>query len=238
MAQTKRKLIDLEVAIGRNLRDIREKAGVPRELLVLSAQRVGIPWSVATLTLIESGRRRLTTGELFLLPAALTKIIPKEHHPLRNQVTGERGDFEIQDLIPEVLPQDGQLALTPDCAAYPIGLRKLIQLQGVRTTEFEHLYSVGFTTRRDREQPHYDEVTLRAARALHVPIQTLALAAITLWEGHTFIEERDERVRSRVPEGASPRYIQAVRGHVARELMQELRAYLKKQKATSHARQR
>jgi hypothetical protein len=216
---TKQKLIDLDVAIGRNLRVIREKAGVPRELLVLAAQRVGIPWSVATLTLIESGRRRLTTGELFLLPHVLTTCIPTAEH-----------SFGMHDLIPVSLPDDTQLAITPDCQAYTEWLRQLILSDGVRTEEFETRFGSMCTTRRDREQPHYDEVTLRAAHALRVPVQTIALAAITLWEGRTFIEERDERLRSRATEDASPRYIQAVRGHIARELMQELRDYLKKQK--------
>ena len=86
------KAVNLEEAIGRGLRDLREKAGVPRELLAVAAREAGIDWKTGTMESIESGRRRLTTGEFLLLPSVLTVALaearPKCEEPLPCRVHG------------------------------------------------------------------------------------------------------------------------------------------------------
>jgi hypothetical protein len=218
--------LDLEQAMGQHLRAIREGAGVPREMLAEAVQRRGIPWTVATITLIERGRRRITTGELLLLPYVLNKIIPREHWPYEgeNPVAERRRLFRASDLVPVLSAE--KVAVTPDCEAYPNAIPDV--MNGVSMEKFDQLFSNGlFTTRRAQERPFWDEVTLRIARSMRLPFRTVAAAASVVWGGRTFLIERDERLKTRLPAGASPRKIQALRGHVSREMKQELQTYLK-----------
>lgn len=62
----------------------------------------------------------------------------------------------------------------------------------------------------------------KAARRLRTFPLMVAAAARKRW-GRSFTEERDRRVAEQAPSGASPRTLQAARGHVARVLLKELR---------------
>jgi hypothetical protein len=63
----------------------------------------------------------------------------------------------------------------------------------------------------------------RASRTLGVPVDELAVIAWRLW-GHGLAAERDEQVERALPAGVLARTVQAMRGHVTRQLLDELRA--------------
>jgi hypothetical protein len=80
------------------------------------------------------------------------------------------------------------------------------------------LYKVALASRGDAET--------KAARALRTSPVAVALPALSRWD-HSFTEERDARVTQRVGDRATDaRALQALRGHVTRQLMDELRPAL------------
>jgi hypothetical protein len=65
----------------------------------------------------------------------------------------------------------------------------------------------------------------KAAASLGVTPALLALAARKRW-GRSLTAERDRRLADRGHTGAEPRTLQALRGHITRELLEELRPLL------------
>ena len=200
----KERLIGIDDVIGQQIRVLREQAGVPREFLVLVARRSGMDWKTSTLQLIESGRRRLTTGELFLMPHVLTEAL------------GHERTFELQDLV----PHEGThlLALTPHCKAYPVGIHELIQRLGVFTDKTPSF--IEFDPR--LRSMDFDEVTIRAAKVLSVSSKVVADAAGRLWN-RSLMAERDRRLQAETDVLGT---IQARRGHIVRALQEEIRSEL------------
>jgi hypothetical protein len=62
---------------------------------------------------------------------------------------------------------------------------------------------------------------VKAARRLGVEPNTLSVAARRLW-GRGLSEERDRLVQNRATADMSPRTVQALRGHITRELLNQL----------------
>src|SRR5260370_20679819 len=93
----------LATLLGQRLRALREGGGKRQEDLAAAARGHGLAWSRATVAAIETGRRQLSVGELFLLPAALNKLTGAERPA--------SGGLLVADLLPE---RGGQwVALTP-----------------------------------------------------------------------------------------------------------------------------
>jgi hypothetical protein len=74
----------------------------------------------------------------------------------------------------------------------------------------------------------HGETERKAARALHVddPAE-VAVAALKLW-GRSLTQERDARVVDAAAPDASPRTLQALRGHVTRHLLEEIEPIVRK----------
>jgi ribosomal protein L31E len=74
--------------------------------------------------------------------------------------------------------------------------------------------------------------SVEAAERIEVSVRVIDQAAEKLW-GRSLNDEHVARVKGRVPaKGASPRSVDAVRGHVTRQLLAELREELKKKKGS------
>jgi hypothetical protein len=67
------------------------------------------------------------------------------------------------------------------------------------------------------------EAEMKAARKLSVDAEVVATAALGLWK-RSLTEQRDAIVAETAPADASPRTLQAMRGRVTRELLEELQA--------------
>ena len=63
------------------------------------------------------------------------------------------------------------------------------------------------------------------ARRLGMPVSVVVAASVELW-GRSLIDERDDRARERGRRGTTSSTGRALRGHVTRALMDELRAAL------------
>lgn len=193
-------------------------------------------WTIGTIELIESGRRRLTTGEAWLLPSVLTQVLP---HPrcerplpcdLHKTAAPHTRAFEVQDLVPGHDVVVVQLAVTPRCRVYSLGWHALVKNQG----RFPEEDRAQFETSQDRLLLHYDEVTIRAAKTLRASLSLVAETAEHLW-GRSFLIERDARLQAA---GAVTGSVQARRGHIARALLDELRQALRARKTTRSQKRR
>ena len=78
---------------------------------------------------------------------------------------------------------------------------------------------IGLLGPRDAEQ--------KAAKKLGVTADDVLAAALTLW-GKTLTDERDARAEKQVSGDASPGRLQAIRGHMTRDLLNELQPVLEK----------
>ena len=210
--------MDLNIAIARQLRMLREQAGVPREFVALRARHWGFDWTASTVALIEDGRRRLSIGEFLLLPTILNEVLTHKDQPIT---------------LEELLPTDEtvtRLAITPQLLAYTYALRTLIEHRGVMSASIpggrlEDLFDCPGM----RELQLYDEAAERAAKALKVPISSLVTHVERLWK-RPMGQERDNRLEEALRASGeghlTPRRRQALRGHITRLMLKELRQYL------------
>jgi len=222
---------DLDTVITTQLRFLRERKGVPRELVALRARHWGLDWTAATVALIEDGRRRLSIGELLLLPNVLseTSILPPS--------------ASLGDLLPD---DSRKIAVAPRLFCSPYEIKLLIERRGnILEDGPGGPLSNMLTPPGSEVLSSCDEVTARMAKALRVTIQDLANAAQRIWK-RPVRQERDarfevglQRIMEAEPlqrtEKAVPlhRRRQALLGHIARNMMKEIREELSRDQPTS-----
>lgn len=244
-----RGLRSLSAVLGESLRGQRERHGLRQDDVAAVARSWGFDWTQATVAAYEIGRRDFSVEELQVLgyiaahltpaaashedarPVELADLLPSagERVQLNKRVvidasslkpiwrgeaqrftlplttapaTGLRGDFDAVTGAENVTVLD---CLWP-------GARQKDRGEGGPIRDLlvaAHLDKLG-----DAEQ--------KAARRLQTFPFAVAAAARDRWE-RSFTEERDRRVAERVPPGASARALQALRGHVTRGMLEELR---------------
>jgi transcriptional regulator with XRE-family HTH domain len=201
----------LEQAIGAELRRLREADGTRQDQLAAAARRYGLRWNQATIAAVELGRRKLSLGEVALLPLVLAEGLGDPNAGARLLGVGE--------LIPDV---DQDVDVSPGLR---LPLRTVRMLFGGPSESAER-------PEPSARRPELDaagDAERKAARKLGVSPHAVALAARTLWnQGLT--EERDRRVGNPA-RALSRRSLQARRGRVTRRLVQELAPLLKPGKA-------
>jgi hypothetical protein len=72
------------------------------------------------------------------------------------------------------------------------------------------------------------EAERKAARKFGVEADEIVVAAVSLW-GHNLSTERDRRALQEVGPGDDARRVQAIRGHITRELLNEIESQLGKE---------
>jgi hypothetical protein len=211
-------MVTLEEAIGAELRRRREAAqGVTQEAVAAQAQAYGLAWTQATLAAIELGRRQLSVGEFAMLPLILNSA----------GLTGGRA-LGLWELLPDT---DEDIDLT---GAGEVGVPVRI-VRGLFQPPAQAAAPSPAVPKRRR--PGIGEAERKAARQFSVTPATIMRAARTLW-GMTLTQRRDLLVSKRTDpmlrldpaEARTPgwsRRLQAIRGHVTRELLEQLRPRLK-----------
>jgi hypothetical protein len=203
----------VERAIGREIGRRREEAEISQSGVAMCARQFGLPWTRATIAAIELGRKELTLGELLLMPLIL------------KEAGVSRAPLSLGDLIPtddrpvEVWP-GLQLSL-PDARTLLTG--------GAETREIRPV-NVGVDI---RDLQACDTAEQKAASTLRVPARAIVDAAYALWDQSLSMERRQRLQRSSAAPGATERRRQALKGHITRELLDELRPRLKKSKRRS-----
>jgi len=211
----------VEQAIGQEIHRRREAAGVSQSRLAAAARQYGLPWTRATVAAIELGRKRLPLGELATLSLALSEALGEE---------GAGGQpLKLSDLI----PTDDRLVSAGPGLELPLRtVRRLLlpgeeerRLGGARGSMEPKKVDVD-----DRAVEAAGDVEQKAAGALRVSPEVLVEAAHRRW-GRSLTAQRDDLVSLRTQPAETrspgwPRRLQAIRGHVTRELLEELRPRL------------
>lgn len=199
---------ELPEALGLRIRELREGKATADDVAGW-AQAFGLSWYRSTVARLETGARGLSASELLLLPAMLTAATG-EPVTLDRLLEGVRAA-----LTPNLVMGGGaheHREATGEAFALAFDVESLLHDTGSLLSGPDVVLELAGSVR---------EAEARAARTLGVtPAKVLELAG-ELW-GQTLSEERDERVAERADPDASPRTVQAVRGHVTRELIQEL----------------
>ena len=150
---------------------------------------------------VERGRADLTLPQL----AVLVRVLGTDLETLLGsggKVFIDQGvAIEVDELVAQVLGQDTPWEFTTDGSA--------------RIARGRHGAVVGY------DPPPIGVVEKDASRRFGVSPEEVARAAGSLWS-RSLAEERDLRLLQMVPEGASARRIQALRGHITRTLLKEL----------------
>lgn len=234
------KFLTVDQAIGQRLRELRLEHGLRQDQVATAARQVGLGWTQSTVAAIERGNRALSLGEWFLLPTVVG---------FAGGVTGP------WPKLTELLPDSGRVAVSAETTAdvdvlraelagqldhdnrHPFGdydtptarqLKESTRRFSAAVKELLPLWP-GMTPKglRDARKAARGDAERKAARKLGVEPLRLSVAAYGRY-GQSFTEERDARVAEQAPAGASPRSLQALRGHVSRAMLAELAAALER----------
>jgi hypothetical protein len=190
-------------------------------------------WLRGTVAQAETGSRRFSLEEVVLLALAYDTT-PAE------LVAGR--DHELVELSPEarisvaalraVLSGDEQAIHTLDPQTVDMPATRSGSTKAARSSRFPDVLADArrFGIRRhadvDRALERIGDPERYAARKLGTTPERINLAALALW-GRTLAEERDHRVKQE-GDDTSARGLQALRGHVTRDLMTELDTELRR----------
>jgi transcriptional regulator with XRE-family HTH domain len=196
--------------VGRNLRSYREQYGWSQDHVARMLRVHGLGWTRTQLAKVERGERPVSFEELLLVSIAL----------------GPGPAFFVTG------PADEWVTLSDETAVRPRALAAMLSGKKHRPSDVKMRLTQDRAT-----DPAWPELTganltladadaeaepeQKAADKLGVDPVIVARASWVTW-GKSFSEERDYRVSYQAP-GAEARTVQAVRGHVTRDLLNELR---------------
>ena len=209
-----------DAVIAGNVARLRREMEISQDALARRAGEAGLRWNQLTVSAIELGKRALTVGEWLLLPALLgcsrddlvgfdDQVIEVEGAIVSEDVwhkltaSSERASVTIADLTSGLTASVGdELEAWKDAREREDATRKIARRLGMAPADVvdlaNKLWGTGPTEERDRRVAERDR---RADESAFAP-------------GGVSVAELVDYVRSR----------QAVRGHVTRTLIGELRA--------------
>jgi transcriptional regulator with XRE-family HTH domain len=214
------------------MRELRDAHGVTADAVAAKAREVGLGWQRSTVASIETGRRRLTAEELLLLPLLLSMALPlrvtlrdllDDDAALTDELTMTRTGF-AQLLDPQPGIWGGYRLRTGAAAAVDRRSsverwRRVLELwPGAgepRRLDLQRLTAVERSAAATAEQ--------NAARALGCTALDVAALAHRTW-GRGLTEERDARLAAGSDAAGQdpPSAVRTRRGHVTRQLLDEL----------------
>jgi transcriptional regulator with XRE-family HTH domain len=218
----------VEQAIGQEIRRRREAAGVGQSALAAAARQYGLPWTRATVAAIELGRKQLPLGEMATLSLALSEVLSEEG-------AGGRS-LDLSDLI----PTDERRVSAGPGLELPLRIVRSLLLPGEDDRRLDRAQGPREPIKVDVDRRALEaagDAEQKAAMALRVSPEALVKAAHDQW-GRSLTAQRDRLVSIRTDpmlradpaeehRPGWPRRLQAIRGHVTRELLGELRPVLK-----------
>lgn len=185
---------NLATLVGRNLRRIRDERGWRQEDVALRCNDAGLEWRRSTVAAVEAGSRVLVLDEVVLLALAL--------------LVG----------VPDLLAGDEHVRLGSGAVAPLAEVRGILQDAG---SAHPMLWDTPGMEKGRAEADRTLEANEKAARKLNVSPRDLMLASLAAW-GHALTIERDRRVSKLADANGNARTVQALRGHVTRQLLAEL----------------
>jgi transcriptional regulator with XRE-family HTH domain len=201
----------LREALRRQIWEIRRAKGwTTQEEFALWAQSQGLNWSRDSVKNIESGAREISLEEFFtllpLLGVTLEELFPSDIELEVASGWTVQGAAGLRRLL------DGHR----DATARPA----TVQLRGAASSASSASGTLTAHLPRLAEQ--------KAAASLKLDVSKVQKLSQQAW-GHDLTTERETRVSDRVAQQVvDPRSLQALRGHVTRELLNELRPLIRK----------
>lgn len=203
--------ISFDALVGEKLRHWRQLNGRSLEQFSAEAQWWGLPWGPSTLAKIERGERPLQAAEFIVL----TQCVRGLENLLAGQgewevTLTEQTSFSLSQVVSALAGDHGWLVTAPV-------IQDALDSDVDDLEEFidRMILSQAPTPADAAKREH--ERTL--AKTLGVTPLAIAEAAFALW-GHGLTEEREERLSQDPTQ--TRRTLQALRGHVTRDLKNEL----------------
>lgn len=212
---------DLQAVIGRRLRAVRAPA-MRQDDVAAGMRRYGFNWTGATVAAIETNRRNVSLEEAIALPLVLrcelTDLVLSPDVP--KVALNERGAIHRAALAAVLV---GEATQASEQELHPLLRSSLPELdedvlQAWEQGRFADEALIGVWINEARQQ----EAERKAARHLGVSTAQVAALALRLW-GRSLSEERDARLQETDYRAASE---QAVKGHITRELRDEIKTLL------------
>ncbi|MGD0083564.1 MAG: helix-turn-helix transcriptional regulator [Acidimicrobiales bacterium] len=212
--------------LGANVRRVREEHGLTQDQLARLLRRSGLDFSRSAIAALERGSGRgLDLGEVALLCLALETNLEHLLAGGGHVRVSESATIALGKIAP-VLRGDGAALSDKDIDTPMMREAAATDLRGAVATVRARRGSLSASQAVAAERAARSDAELAAARRLGVGADDLSFAAFGLW-GDSLTSERDRRVVAAIPEGASPRSVQALRGHVTRQLLAELEPIVK-----------
>jgi transcriptional regulator with XRE-family HTH domain len=199
----------LHVIAGRRLREVRQTSLMTQDHIARAARALGLSWGRSSVAQLESGRRRLSAEELFLLPGVVAVAADLAGVPLIHP--GRLADF-----VTPAANGRTQVELTDVVSLDASSVTALLDgdataTDSARKAAASSIAAAGVETEMERR--------LAAQHGLNV--SELEEAAQVLW-GRSLYEERERRIEA----SGDARSDQALRGHVTRALVAEILEHL------------
>ena len=230
-------VVTLDKALGERLAMLRaEAAWSQTEVADRARGRGGLHWTRLTVAQIEAGERRLTAAELLTLPLIFDRNVAEILGGMESEELiglGPDGAASVEFITSRLLAGDlegvpfryyGRHVDNPllrkvresPMAKHALQWRRILREEGLPDDAVPWPMYHAATKEAERT----------AARKLNLDPPRLVAISFRLW-GHSLTAERDDRVANREDsEALPPRVRQALRGHMTRELLRELREQL------------
>lgn len=243
MAQAK----DLAILLGERVRSYRVQHGWRQEDLAQLARSYGLEtWRRSTVATVEAGRREMSIAELVLLAklfnrplawwfeydqfgeagrSATVRLTPAAAAPLRGLHALFSGATPA--LEPGHAPEQRQRQRGLAIEDWEIPERDRVRAMRERWSE-AHARAKQLWPRATKADAMDalvaagQDAEMKAARKLGLDTFDVAVLAACRW-GRSLTEQRDERVKERSDASTAASAMRALRGHVTRELLAELR---------------
>jgi hypothetical protein len=216
------------------MRALREQHDQRQETVARAARELGLTWSRSKVAALERGDKALPAEELLLLPLVLAEA-GCGHPSLADLLPEGSGTVRLGDQTAMPAAVLAQVVRGEDIDIREVdspSLRESIARYDEWVEEGGPRRSIAIfgavlaVSGKDSRELHAAEKTAGdaeqiAARRLGVPRLAIIAASLATW-GHVLTEERDARAAERAGTDATLRTVQAARGHVTRELYQEI----------------
>ena len=210
--------------VGANVKKIRTQAGWTQDELARRARVLGLRWSRSSIAAFEGGKKTIDIEDLLFLTITLRATVGDLFEgDARGLVS--RFNLELEDVRVILTSADSQQVLEH----FEKRASELDREASERERELDQI-ARGL----DRDRSRLDEIDSelisiaskreaeqKAARRVGIPVEVLVGLSLERW-GKPLTEERDERAEAAAKQEESSRSLQALRGHITRQLLAEL----------------
>jgi transcriptional regulator with XRE-family HTH domain len=212
-----------DAVVGTNVKRMRTERGYSQDDLARLCRDRGLKWSRSTVAAVEACTKKISAEELVLLPIVLDVEIEEF---VRHQGTIRLGDEVVlrrwQILL--ILANDGNLE-TAKPRDDEVSILGRGWVESIRPSLGQEVDRSRRTKMKRARASASGEAEQKAARKFGIAAENLAYQAFDLW-GRSLTEERDRRLEQEINTTAASKSVQALRGHITRQLLAELEPYL------------